>query len=241
MGDAMGRTGACDANWETDSPMTFLRATLASIVFIWLSAAAQAAGEPPRFDGIYGGFVSGYGFVDDASIGVNALPPAKFDLEGPSAGITGGWNWKHEGWLLGIEVDGQTMGMQDRVTNCVGGCNVTADIDGLVTARGRVGYLFGADDQLAVYATGGLAWVWLGVSNNVFVPTVSTDWTETTYAVGGGIEGYLFGTDWMSTKLEYLYVGLDASRSAGVNTADTGNYKFDGLHMIRWGLNIHFN
>ncbi|NNF78702.1 MAG: porin family protein [Rhizobiales bacterium] len=219
--------------------MRLLRSVIVLISFIWLSVSAQAAGEPPRFDGIYGGFVGGYGFIDDASIGVNAGPAAKFDLHGPLAGLTGGWNWKHEGWLLGIEADGQALGMQDTVTNCVGGCNVTADIDGLVTARGRVGYLFGDDQQIAAYATGGLALVWLGVRNNPL--GVSTEWTEVTYAVGGGIEGYLFGTDWMSTKLEYLYVGLDAKRNALVNTADTGRYRFDGMHLIRWGLNIHFN
>ncbi|MCP5082104.1 MAG: porin family protein [Alphaproteobacteria bacterium] len=220
--------------------MKLLRSTFALISLVWLSLSAHAAGEPPRFDGIYGGFVSGYGFVDQGSFVLNNNTTHGFDLEGPLAGLTGGWNWNHGAWLLGLEADGQALGMQDTIT-CNGGCNVTADIDGLITARGRVGYLFGDDQQIAAYATGGLALVWLGVRNNGGAPPLSTEWTEVTYAVGGGIEGYLFGTDWMSSKLEYLYVGLDAKRTALVNTADSGRYKFEGMHLIRWGLNIHFN
>lgn len=221
--------------------MKTLRAALTLFTLLWLSSAAQAAGEPPRFDGLYGGFVSGYGFLDKANVSVFANPAQSFDMEGPLAGLTGGWNWKHEGWLLGLEADGQALGISDRITNCGVACDVTADIDGLITARGRVGYLFGEDQQIAAYATGGLALVWLDVYNAGGAPPTSTNWVEATYTVGAGVEGYLFGTDWMSTKLEYLYVGLNARRNAVVNTADQGRYRFDGMHLIRWGLNIHFN
>lgn len=220
--------------------MKRLSAVFAILSTLWLTATAQAAGEPPRFDGLYGGFVAGYGFLEKEPFVLNATSYSGFDLDGPLAGVTGGWNWKHEGWLLGIEADGQALGMQDTIT-CNNACNVSADIDGLVTARARVGFLFGENDQLAAYATGGLALVWLGVTNNAGAPPLSTEWTESTYTVGGGLEGYLFGTDWMSTKLEYLYVGLDARRNALVNTADTGRYRFEGMHLVRWGLNIHFN
>ena len=36
---------------------------------------------------------------------------------------------------------------------------------------------------------------------------------NTTYTVGGGVEGYLMeDSTWISSKLEYLYVGLDLDR-----------------------------
>lgn len=212
---------------------------LAALSFFGLTLNAQAEGEPPRFEGIYGGLFAAYGIMDGTFV-YNGMARPDFDLNGPGAGVNGGVNWTNDMWLWGLEADGQTLGMQDTDT-CNGGCNVTVETDGVVTARARVGVLFGEDRQMAAYATGGAALVWLGIRNNGGAGE-TTQPAETTFAVGGGVEGYLFGTDWMSTKLEYLYVGVDLTkRGVTVNTGDRGDFGFEGLHLIRWGLNIHFN
>lgn len=218
--------------------MKFMRVTLALLFGALFSISANAAGEPPRFQGPYAGLVSGYGFADP-NFTYNGTP-FDVDMAGPLAGITAGSNWNLGSFVLGIEADAQVLGLSKNTT-CGGLCNVSVDADALVTARARAGWLLGSEDQFMVYATGGLGFVWLDTVNNGGAQPNETQWNETTYVVGGGFEGYVMGTDWISTKLEYLYVGANSNRNFLINTGDAGRIGFNGIHVFRWGWNIHLN
>jgi outer membrane immunogenic protein len=134
-----------------------------------------------------------------------------------------------------------------------------AKIDWFGTVRGRVGFL--QNDQLLVYATGGLAYGRVGVSGNTtlnslfLVPTPATfaaSRMNVGYALGAGIEGRLraLSPNW-TWKLEYLYVdlgSLDAASvfqparvvpSIGATVAVGTNTHFTN-NVVRAGLNYQF-
>ncbi|MCP5076158.1 MAG: hypothetical protein GY947_23040 [Rhodobacteraceae bacterium] len=118
----------------------------------------------------------------------------------------------------------------------------TIDVDAMATIRARLGFFFGEERQFMLFATGGLAAVWIDV-NNPAPGGSTTNYTEATYVVGGGFEAYVFGTDWVSTKIEYLFVGLDDSRTYSIGAAAAAanaTLNFDGIHAVRWGWNLHF-
>jgi outer membrane immunogenic protein len=99
-----------------------------------------------------------------------------------------------------------------------------AKIDWFGTVRGRIGFL--QNDQLLIYATGGLAYGRVGVSGNVTMNSVLVDPTPAAfaasktnvgYAVGAGLEGRLraLSPNW-TWKLEYLYVDLGSLDAASI-------------------------
>ncbi len=241
-------------NWRSEyhrtgtGLMNFASATRTVLFLMALTAfgtTANAAGEPPRFQGLYGGLVSGYGFADESwsQPGGAAAPlpaGANFDLEGGLAGLTAGHNWNLGNFLLGIEVDGTTLEMDDSQPCGLMGAICTVDLNALVTARGRAGVFFGSESQFMAYVTGGLALAWIEATSPA--PGATLDFTEATYAVGGGFEGYVMDTDWVSTKLEYLFVGVNDTKSytVGLNPAVIATLKLNGIHLFRWGWNIHF-
>jgi len=90
---------------------------------------------------------------------------------------------------------------------------VSQDINFLVTARGKVGFV--PTERLAIYATGGLAYadtdvefVSPGILNATrgFATSVEEDNDDLGYAVGGGVD-YLV-TQNFSIGLEYLYTDI---------------------------------
>ncbi len=218
------------------------RATLFLLVLIAPATTAGAAGEPPKFQGLYGGMLAGYAFTDENWSQREAvpLPGANFDLDGGLAGLTVGNNWHLGNFLLGLEADATTLALGDSQSCGLMGATCTVDLDALATVRGRAGYFFGSDSQFMVYATGGLAVVWADVTSPA--PGASSNFTDVTYAIGGGFEGYVFDNDWISTKLEYLFVGLNdtTSYTVGLNPTVTATLKLNGMHVLRWGWNIHF-
>jgi outer membrane immunogenic protein len=84
---------------------------------------------------------------------------------------------------------------------------MSANLDWLASARGRIGYLL--TPGIMAYATGGAAWAktnYNAVSENTgggYFATTSSSSTQTGYAVGGGLEWMV--TDNWTVRAEYLY------------------------------------
>jgi outer membrane immunogenic protein len=222
--------------------------------------------------GFYVGGNVGYGISHDPtadSLSVTAPGgSAVFSAEtfshsgsGASGGGQLGYNWQFAPhWVVGLEVDGQASGQQDRA--CVFGCIVPmilqvsgADeqkLDWFGTARARIGF---AQEGWLLYATGGAAWgrvddtlsVSLGNGPMGNVTTASFSHDKVGWAAGAGIETHLWG-GW-TAKLEYLHVDLGGYSNtlgamntpvfgAGVFTMSSSSGFQDNI--VRAGLNYKF-
>lgn len=194
------------------------------------------AQQPETFQGLFGGFFSGYvGAVDDYRD--TAFGPGDMDLDGWINGLTAGYNHKFDRILVGVEVDGSLLEAHDRQT-CPAGGTCETDLNWLGMVRGRVGYIFGDEQLYALYFTGGFAIVGVNINNSLAL-TGPKHFSETGYVIGGGGEAYLFDTNWISTKVEYLYVDFGESETFFTGSVTTGTLDLS-MHIVRVGLNIHF-
>jgi outer membrane immunogenic protein len=140
----------------------------------------------------------------------------------------------------------------------------THKIDWFGTVRGRIGY---ADGMTLFYLTGGLAYgdversgsvVGLtqnpnGSTRNTFNGSLATSTTRVGWTIGAGFEAMLAANSNWSVKGEYLYVDLGNTTDVfntnfqpggnpGVGVAATRfDYSSNHDHIIRVGLNYHFN
>ena len=217
-----------------------LCAALAGLAMGFAGHSAQAEDDNPLFDGFYGGLAGGYVVIDErwGTAGTGGPAAANLSLDGGAGGLTVGYGWNLGNVLLGVEADGMITAANDSNVCSGMGAVCDIDIDGIATYRARAGLIFGEYDHLTAYVTGGLGMVWYGATNPAN-PGGSADETDLTYVVGGGLEGYLFDTEWLSTKLEYLFVGLDRTYTYTIG-GGTGRLNFNGIHMIKWGWNFHF-
>ena len=217
-------------------------------------------------------------------------------LQGVIGGGQIGYNYQiNPRWVLGFETDIQASGAQSRRTfaepftgsactaaigppaTCIAFSPATgnlttlydAKIDWFGTARGRVGYLW--NNELLLYATGGLAYGQVSLTGNTNLANLSippvppfgvgnagfgASKTNVGWTAGAGIEGRLFA--WLPTgwtwKLEYLYVdlGLDTvtpgstspSGGLGLQRASLGNITTQTHftdNIVRVGLNYQFH
>jgi outer membrane immunogenic protein len=216
-------------------------------------------------------------------------------LQGVIGGVQIGYNYQIiPRWVLGFETDIQASGERSRRTfadafngsvctasvgpppTCTAFApatgNVTtlydAKIDWFGTARGRVGYL--ANNELLVYATGGLAYGQVNLTGATNIANISfagfppfgtgnagfgTSKTNVGWTAGAGIEGRLFA--WLPTgwtwKLEYLYVDLGLDTLTPGTGPTRGNFLVtDSLgaitththftdNIVRVGLNYQFH
>ena len=224
-------------------------------VFLLAVTPAKAAdvGEPIvdgplTFHGGYAGLVSGWGWADAKYEPLLQLQlngsDSSHNLPGGLAGITAGFNWRAGPVYFGVEGDITTMWFS-KTFDCGVVCN-HLDLDALATARGRLGWVFGEQERWSVYATGGVAHLWGDHGLHHLQPVANFE--ETTYVVGVGGEAYLIeGSNWISSKLEYLYVGADLDlggcrtiRQPCYIIRDDGRLRLKGIHLIRWGWNVHF-
>jgi outer membrane immunogenic protein len=142
-----------------------------------------------------------------------------------------------------------------------------AKIDWFGTVRGRLGWL--VNDQLLIYATGGLAYGKVAVSGNAnisaaccgvaYTPATvefGASNTNVGFSVGGGMEGrlsYWLPPNW-TWKLEYLYLDLGSLDTSApfvlptipgtVLTAITGTittHTHFTDNIVRVGLNYQFH
>ncbi len=218
---------------------------LCGVALLLSATAAHSAGdEPDKFNGGYAGLVGGYGFGDGNWLNGGFVPfNQNVDLDGGLAGITAGYNWRHDDFLYGVEADIQTLGLNDRVVCGFGGI-CTVDLDAMATVRARLGWVFGMQGQFAFFATGGLANVWHDATQSG-AGGFRDNGASIGYAVGGGFEAYVMDTNWVSTKIDFLYVGgLDIKGGEPIFGTQTpvgpDSFAIDDLFFVRWGFNVHF-
>lgn len=145
----------------------------------------------------------------------------------------------------------------------VSGVATQKSLEWLGTVRGRLGYLF--TPALLAYATGGLAYGGVALDSKFVsgwtggaLPGLASSGASGRFS--GTLVGWTVGAggEWMftpnlSAKVEYLYYDLGEARvAAGPSvttypfaaspnaTMFTSHTRFDG-HMVRAGLNYHFN
>jgi opacity protein-like surface antigen len=203
------------------------------------AASDSATAEPPKWNGFYGGIFTGYATIDE-EWSDNVFGPQNFDLEGFINGLVVGYNWSNGRLLLGAEVDGAILDVGDTVTGCAGAAGGICQIDwnSLITVRGRIGWIFGDEQEYALYVTGGYAASHIDVTGAGVGPPVN-EFTLRGYTIGGGGEAYLFDTNWISTKIEYLFIDMGNSRDYLLGSVDTATFEGEG-HVVKFGLNIHF-
>ena len=207
-------------------------------------ASYYPAARPVNWGGVYLGINGGYGFgsSDWTNAGVST---GNFNTNGGLVGGTLGINYaSNGGFLFGVEGDFDWSGLRgsSSIAACAGlgvpaGVVCETKSDWLSTARVRAGYTF---DHLLVFATGGWAigQIQVGVNppGNFFSPTPQFGWTA-----GGGIE-YAF-TDFVTAKIEYLYVNLGTDSCPSGTTCGLVTAASVSLaeNIVRAGVNYKFS
>jgi outer membrane immunogenic protein len=181
-----------------------------------------------------------------------------------SGGIEGGWNWRDDNWVYGLEGDATVMGATaassgTRVYPCCSPTNFTVSStvkqNWMISVRPRIGWVFGGDDEL-VYVTGGWA-VTEEKAAFLFTDTFATaheaaakNTTRGGWTLGAGA-AYPFGGGW-SVKAEYLYSEFGTSTiHGGTLTAFTPPISFPANvfthtvslrdNMVRIGIDYQFD
>jgi outer membrane immunogenic protein len=259
--------------------------TIVRVISLALFAAsglfATAASAGPAWDGGYLGLNIGGTFAQSSSVTHTVFSPIGYfasssvpaiDAVGNqhaseaslSGGVEGGWNWRDDNWVVGLELDATIMGETATSSGshtypCCAptAFNITSTIkqNWMLTARPRVGYVLGADDEL-VYITGGggvteekVGFVFTDTFANAhdagFRTTQRAGWV-----LGAGV-AYPFGGGW-SAKAEYLHTEFgNANDPGGTLTAFTPPISFPSnvfvhtasLHenIVRIGLDYQFD
>jgi len=172
-----------------------------------------------------------------------------FNLSGGLAGGTVGCNYQTGKWVIGLEGD-ISWTNKDGIANEIPPFNTTATIEvqerWIDTVRGRIGHKFGERDQFLLYVTGGVASA--SVISTTCLPGVfctSASNTMTGWTAGGGWEWAIFPAmpaphNWVSLKIEYLYVDLGSKDFLLDPTLTTSKNISVVDHILRAGLNWHF-
>jgi len=239
---------------------------LASVVTVFAASGACAADlvEPAVYDwtGPYIGLNAGVGIgdssvesiLDGAFVGDPFYDPYAHTFEndkvGFTGGVTAGYNWQIDNFVLGLEGDFNYLDSKDSESvrdPLPVNLDFETKIDWFATVRPRLGLAF---ESILLYITGGLA---IGdVSSDVDVnDSGSYSWsgsqskTALGWTIGGGGE-WAFSDGW-SIKAEYLWVDL------GSDTFDLDNDPANPLQeytlkakadyqfsVARVGLNFRF-
>ena len=168
-----------------------------------------------------------------------------------------GLNYQINGLVVGVEADLSYLDIDGNrsanLTTLLGGANSPIasnySIGWLATVRGRVGLAF---DRWLVYATGGVAWADMSISDRVnfgasgTFNAASRSETVMGYVVGGGVE-WAFQKNW-TLRGEILHVSLDdvstTSRNNDTVTFPNAlighNHRNTEINIIRAGVNYKF-
>ncbi len=217
------------------------RFLLAGVAALALTGSATAADlmypAPPlapgplysplyNWTGFYVGINGGGGYGGSNWDGIDS-----FSVSGGVVGLTGGYNFQINRFVVGIETDIDWAGIKGSTTSCLFGCDTRNAWIG--TIRGRFGYAF---DRFLPYLTGGVA---LGDirANRTYFPGGS--FTNAGWALGGGLEVAIFGSAF-TAKVEYLYVGLgdfNCGLNCGLLPGSNVSYY---ANLLRGGINVRF-
>jgi outer membrane immunogenic protein len=224
-------------------------------------APARAA---PGYDwtGFYVGAQAAYGFGrKEWEVG----PDGRFDVSGALAGGVTGTNVQAGAFVFGVESEWMWSGVKGgtRFTRPSGNGSQTTDLttkmDWLSLSSVRAGFV--AADRWLVYVKGGVALAreahalgMVGVTPGFGSVTDIANGTalHTGYLVGAGVE-YAFLGNW-SARLEYNFIDFRPQNvlqtgpqiiqflgGLGVNASDQRNTIDQNLHLVKVGLNYHFN
>lgn len=175
--------------------------------------------------------------------------------DGFLSGITTGYNWQINQYVIGIESDVQSLSLNE--TGNSGSIlypdsatdrfvlTTYSNQNWLFTARPRIGLI---TDKGLLYLTGGLAVTALQsdfiFSNNLgALESKQLNQLKTGYALGAGFETGL--TQNISLKAEYLFASFGKINAYHMNN-DINNHFFSNSvtlreNMLRLGLNYHFD
>jgi len=170
-----------------------------------------------------------------------------FNVKGGIVGGTVGCNYQIRQWVIGIENDLSWTNARATV-NEIPPFSTAATIGvkerWIDTLRGRLGYKVGAQNQLLLFVTGGVAWA--GTTATTCLPGVfcnSVSNTRTGWAAGAGGEwalGRPVARNWWSVKLEYIHVDF-GGKDYQFDPTLTTNKRFNLRNeIVRAGLNFHF-
>ena len=164
---------------------------------------------------------------------------------GLTIGGTVGYNWQFApAWLVGLEGDFGTLGVDHTVKEYNDVVIMGSKADWYGTIRGRFGYVTGPS---LLYVTGGVAFVNITDTfggNSITIPASAVTTTRTGWTVGGGVETKL-SRNW-TAKTEYLYIdagsytvgtdvfGVGVAPGSGPLVPTTFDHTY---HVIKTGLN----
>jgi len=218
--------------------MRYLLAGLATLTMVGSASAADLAyrgARPPVMAPVYSPFYNWSGFY----IGINGGGGwgsstwdgiGGFSVSGGMIGVTGGYNYQINQFVIGAEADIDWSGINGSTNGCFFGCETRNSWLG--TARGRLGYAF---DRFMPYLTGGLAVGNISAKTQL-LPGGST--TNAGWTVGAGFEVALVAN--VTAKAEYLYVGLgDFNCGLNCGLLPSSNVSFYA-NVLRGGINVRF-
>lgn len=213
--------------------------------------------------GAYIGAQGGYGWGQTQWPDVFGAGPAGFDNSGWIAGGTIGVNAQSGRFVLGVEGEILATGIKGNASgsSVIAGTPIvitetlSSKIDWLALASARAGFVVG--DRLMLYGKGGLA---IAEQQHTGTATqnipamsinVSGKAVHTGVVVGAGGE-YAFAPNW-SVKAEYDYIKMFAQQvqldgtavggpfGAGSAVNATATKITQDLHLVKFGVNYHFN
>ena len=203
---------------------------------------------------------TGY-FATTSPDAIGAAGLGSVDPSGFTGGLTAGYNWQSGSIVFGLEVDVNSLSVDDtRTATAVYPCCAPSEFtvtertkaNNLVTARGRLGY---ANDNSLFYVTAGWAQTKLKI-DDVFTDNFAN--AQESFSDSKNNDGWIYGigyehgfNDNWSMKLEYLRADFGkltgTSSNLVANTPPTGypdnpfTHSADlTMNFIRFGVNYRF-
>ena len=226
-------------------------ALLASVFALGLLPVPASAAE---WTGLYVGLNAGGIFGDVDLVGVSeatsyvdigAGDRFAFDADGVLGGAQLGYNFQYSSWVVGIELSGQSLSVDDRVLTPEPNF-VDLDAEWLATASARVGFVLSSSSLL--YLKGGYAAAQINTHyvDNVGIGTTlgtyQSDEIHQGFVIGAGLEHRLSSD--VSAGVEYNYVDLGEQDHSAIATGAGGGLVITNIdvqvHTVTARLNWHF-
>jgi opacity protein-like surface antigen len=222
-----------------------------------LQPVAAAPAYVPEWAGFYFGIHSGGGWAHSSFDvpGLRRFPISTFPDTAASGGVFGGhagYNWQYGPFVSGVEADFSGAGIKETAAFFVGApisgtFARELKIDGLASARGRLGYAL--LPNVLVFGTAGLGWAHtrLTVSDPLGImgapgTTGGAFVNEFGWVAGAGLEYRMF--EHLLLRVEYLHydfgrsTAADALAPAGVFDVNV-NIR-DRVDVVRGGVTYKF-
>ena len=218
------------------SSLSFSAALADGYTIIAPEAVVLPAAPAKPWQGFYAGAHFGTGMsqvaINDGGGWTNFDDQPFWDVDGGVAGIHAGYNLQSGNLVFGAEID-YTAGSIAGSVDALPGNVLSAEIDGLMSARARLGYATG---KFMVFGTAGVARASGSHTQDAGVPeTVGFDLNGTTYGVG--IE-YLM-SDRFSVRAEYRGYAFDMV-DLDMTTYTDRSFDAGDLATITIGASFHF-